>query len=724
MKRISLLLIVLAALCLPVFAADVGDDMTFEGPVTIKDNPITYQEITAPSTNPDTGKWYLYFDSSGLAIKDDAGTTTAITTGSGDNTLDNAYDQGGAGAGRSITADNGAVAISNTDADSAFLFTLNAAPSGSAALGGAQITVGANSTQDALEFANSGAGFDIYGTSGTWTVSNVGALTAASADLSGTFAADGAITLGNGASTVEVNSTSWIVSTAGAFSGVADITGTAGAPLGITLASDGAADDLTISVTGATDSSVILSSSGTGADAISLQASAGGVDVDSAAGADTNVAGGQVALVSKDNAASAISLTANVGTSETIVVTNTQGTAEGAVTVTSTAGGVDIDGAAAKNVDIAGGQVLISSKDNAASAIALTANQGTSETIVVTNTQGTGEGAVTVTSTAGGVDVDAAAAKNVDISGGQVLLSSKDNAASAIALTANVGTSETILVTNTQGTSDAAINLTASAGGIDVNATKSLTLTSTEAQADAVVLEATAGGVDITTAASFDIDLTASGGTVQVIASEAAANQFKVDAQGTIAGYATVLETTDGGIQLNADGAANGDIDIDAADDMTLTAGGDLTLAVTGTVSAGGSSITNVLSDAEVVAAANVIAATECGKDFYLNDATEFASTLPALSGVSAGCRMRFIVGAAPSGASYTVITGNSLENQLYGLAVVNGASVAVSAGDTITFTDGAAVKGDWVEVRSDGTSWYVSGQGSAATAITLTQAD
>jgi hypothetical protein len=55
-------------------------------------------------------------------------------------------------------------------------------------------------------------------------------------------------------------------------------------------------------------------------------------------------------------------------------------------------------------------------------------------------------------------------------------------------------------------------------------------------------------------------------------------NQFKIDAVTTTAGYAILLKTTNGGIQLNADGAANGDISIDAADDLTLTAADDLTL--------------------------------------------------------------------------------------------------------------------------------------------------
>ena len=46
---------------------------------------------------------------------------------------------------------------------------------------------------------------------------------------------------------------------------------------------------------------------------------------------------------------------------------------------------------------------------------------------------------------------------------------------------------------------------------------------------------------------------------------------FKLDAVTTTAGTALQLETTDGGIHLNADGANNGDILIDAADVLTFT---------------------------------------------------------------------------------------------------------------------------------------------------------
>ena len=303
-----------------------------------------------------------------------------------------------------------------------------------------------------------------------------------------------AIALGSNNETLAIDTADWDISATGAMTGIgaitmdgiltinnAAVTLYANEAITFTHAANGAADDLIIAQTGAQDASILLQSAGTGADAIGLQASAGGVDIDAAAAQDVNIAGGQVALVSKDDAASAISLTANIGVSETIVVTNTQGTSESAITLVSTAGGVNVDAAAAKDLDLAGGQVKLVSKDDVASAISLTANIGTSETIVVTNTQGTAEGAIALTSTAGGVDINAAATKNVAIDGGQVLIGSLDNVASAIALTTNVGTSETILITNTQGTDAAAINLTATAGGITtaVAAGKAITLNGT-----------------------------------------------------------------------------------------------------------------------------------------------------------------------------------------------------------------------------------------------------
>ncbi len=74
-----------------------------------------------------------------------------------------------------------------------------------------------------------------------------------------------------------------------------------------------------------------------------------------------------------------------------------------------------------------------------------------------------------------------------------------------------------------------------------------------------------------------------------------------------------------------------------------------------------------VLRDTEDVVAANVLTAAECGGTFFLNSATEFQTTLPAMNTVSSGCYFKFIVKAAPASANYTIITANSLENVLHG---------------------------------------------------------
>ena len=92
------------------------------------------------------------------------------------------------------------------------------------------------------------------------------------------------------------------------------------------------------------------------------------------------------------------------------------------------------------------------------------------------DTGGTAEGDIALTSTAGDVNIDAAAGKVVKIAGGQVEINSKAAVSSAISLNTNYGTNETIVVTNSQGDSDAAIALTATAGGINLSAGSVLTL--------------------------------------------------------------------------------------------------------------------------------------------------------------------------------------------------------------------------------------------------------
>ena len=174
----------------------------------------------------------------------------------------------------------------------------------------------------------------------------------------------------------------------------------------------------------------------------------------------------------------------------------------------------------------------------------------------------------------------------------------------------------------------------------------------------AIQLETTSGAIKLLAdgAGTGDITLDAEG-LVSVVSAEAAANQFKVDAVGTIDGDAIVLETTNGGIQLLADGVANGDIDIDCEDDLTLTAAGNMTLAVTGTLSAGGALLTNVGLTTEVVAGTtDALTATQSGSVIvYTMTGAVCTVTLPEATATEVGVYFILIDGNPTAGQDLSI---------------------------------------------------------------------
>ena len=130
-----------------------------------------------------------------------------------------------------------------------------------------------------------------------------------------------------------------------------------------------------------------------------------------------------------------------------------------------------------------------------------------------------------------------------------------------------------------------------------------------------------------------------------------------------------------------------------------------------------------IVRPSEVVSAVNVLTAAESGKTFFLNSATEFATTLPA---PAAGVEFTFIVSAAPSGASYTVVTEGGCQilagHVLTSGFADSGSDVETTAtGTTITFVDGVSVVGDRAHVISDGTSWFASCITAVEAGITIT---
>ena len=127
----------------------------------------------------------------------------------------------------------------------------------------------------------------------------------------------------------------------------------------------------------------------------------------------------------------------------------------------------------------------------------------------------------------------------------------------------------------------------------------------------------------------------------------------------------------------------------------------------------------------ELLAGTNSVTAAQNGKVFFLNHATEFATTLPA---PFAGAHYTFIVTAAPASASYTVVTEGGCQILAGHVLAVDqagadtGTDVETAAtGTTITFVDSLSVVGDRADLWSDGTSWFASCFAGHPQGITIT---
>ena len=259
------------------------------------------------------------------------------------------------------------------------------------------------------------------------------------------------------------------------------------------------------------------------------------------------------------NASSNFNTVINSGTSTgTVTIGNS---AAGAVTVDSGAG-ISVDAATASNFTVtgagqdltlasSGGSVKVNSTEDAAGAIALSANGGVTETITITAAQGTGAASVALTSTAGG-----------------------------ITLTGGLGTAD-------------AVNIACSnaAGGVDIDSgTGGVAIDSTAAFS---IDGATASNVTVT-GASQDLTLSSSGGSVNMTASEAAANAIRIQASDAAGGID--IDCGTGGAALDSTGGIS--LDATTASNFTVTGAADLTLTST----AGSIPITAGEADAAAIA--------------------------------------------------------------------------------------------------------------------------
>ncbi len=267
-------------------------------------------------------------------------------------------------------------------------------------------------------------------------------------------------------------------------------------------------------------------------------------------------------------------LTTSINASSNFATNINTGTSTGAVTIGNSAGGaISLDTDTSITVNADDSYTLTVS----AGTIGIAATGGditidaTDKSVIIRGSEAVADAVTIVADTAlGGIDITSQADIDITTTGAAGEDITLTNTGGSINLSATEDIATAIVINSTTG----GIDITADgAAGSDLDlvcTSGSTNISGGEAIADAVTIAAGAGGVDITSAATFDIDITATGGRVLVVATEAVADQFKVDAQGTVAGFAIVLETTNGGIQINADDASNGDITIDAADVLTF----------------------------------------------------------------------------------------------------------------------------------------------------------
>ena len=117
---------------------------------------------------------------------------------------------------------------------------------------------------------------------------------------------------------------------------------------------------------------------------------------------------------------------------------------------------------------------------------------------------------------------------------------------------------------------------------------------------------------------------------------------------------------------------------------------------------------------------------SDSGTTFYIGTAG-LDIALPAVPGpTTVGVWYRFVVDSNFASTNMTVHGGqaDASDDKIQGAIVVDGADVSCINMDTISFVNSAELPGDYVELRSDGVNWYVSGQGSTAGSITCTDAD
>lgn len=269
--------------------------------------------------------------------------------------------------------------------------------------------------------------------------------------------------------------------------------------------------------------------------------------------------GGAISLNDNSN----FNTTINTGTSTGTV---TVGSANAGAIAVDTGAGISLDGATASNFTVTGasadltlssvgGSVNIDGSEAAADAISIQASNAAGG---IDCDSGTGGTAIDST---GAISLDAAAASNFSVSGAGIDLSL-------------VSAGGRVVMNGEEAAADA-LRLLSAAGGLDTDVALQMSLVSSQAAADAIVINASGGGIDIT-ASTNDLDLTATAASANLVGGEAAADAVRINASNAAGGIDVDAGTA--GIAIDSTGAIS--LDAAAASNFSVSGAGiDLNLA-------------------------------------------------------------------------------------------------------------------------------------------------
>ena len=116
------------------------------------------------------------------------------------------------------------------------------------------------------------------------------------------------------------------------------------------------------------------------------------------------------------------------------------------------------------------------------------------------------------------------------------------------------------------------------------------------------------------------------------------------------------------------------------------------------------------------LAVATTLTNSDSGKVFTLSATTGKVITLPSVA--IDGFNAKFVVGSAFATTNFTVVAPTQV---IQGGAIVNSVFVPAGNENTISFVASAETIGDYIDIVSDGTNYYVSGAGALAGSITFT---